>query len=138
MGNKDLSYINIIYDINKENEIKIFGTEFVKNNKNRCKMVIDNKEYTIKSKYNITKYNKNKLEIKLKGIDSVTNLSWMFYGCKSLSSISDISQWNTNNITDMQNMFTGCSSLKSLPDISKFDTNNVIDMKSMFFGCYSL
>ena len=36
MSEKDISEINIIYDINKENkeDINIFGEEFVKNNKN--------------------------------------------------------------------------------------------------------
>ena len=49
MGNKNESYINIIYDINKEKEeeINIFGYEFVENNKNKCKMIIDNKKYEI-------------------------------------------------------------------------------------------
>ena len=63
---KDISEISIIYDINKkdkyvdsdENNINIFGSEFVKNNKNICKMIIDNKEYEITEKYNIKKYNK--------------------------------------------------------------------------------
>ena len=47
MENESLSYINIIYDINKANNevIKIFGYDFVKNNKNKCKMIIDNNEY---------------------------------------------------------------------------------------------
>ena len=55
MENEDLSYINIIYDINKENEdeINIFGYNFVENNKNKCKMIIDNKDYYITNKYNI-------------------------------------------------------------------------------------
>ena len=47
MSIKGTSEINIIYDINKE-EINIFGSEFVKNNKNICKMEIDNKEYEIR------------------------------------------------------------------------------------------
>ena len=47
-------------------DINIFGKEFVENNKNICKMIIDNKEYEICEKYNIKNYNKNKLEIKLK------------------------------------------------------------------------
>ena len=53
--NEDLPYINIIYDINKEDgdEIKIFGSKFVKNYKNKCKMIIDNKKYEITSKYKI-------------------------------------------------------------------------------------
>ena len=48
----------------------------------------------------------------------------MFWGCLSLSSLPDISKWNTNKVYNMSNMFDGCSSLSSLPDISKWNTNN--------------
>ena len=94
MSEKDISEINIIYQINKENKeyIKIFGNKFVENNKNICKMIIDNKEYEICEKYNIKKYNKNKLEIKLKGINNINNMSNMFIHCSSLLSLSDISK----------------------------------------------
>jgi len=70
MENEELSCINIIYDIKQKNnkEISIFGYEFVKNNKNKCKMIIGNKEYEITNQYNIENYNNNKLNIKLKGI----------------------------------------------------------------------
>ena len=34
--------INIIYDIKQENIINIFGRRSVENNKNKCKMIIDN------------------------------------------------------------------------------------------------
>jgi len=49
MSKEDISIINIIYNINEEDRkykqnIKIFGSEFVKNNKNMCKMIIDNKD----------------------------------------------------------------------------------------------
>ena len=67
--------------------------------------------------------------------NNVTNLSWMFYGCSSLSYLPDISKWNTNNVNNMSGMFNGCSSLSSLPDISKWNTNNVTDMNDMFDGC---
>ena len=92
MVNKDITEINIIYDIDKrdkENEkdiIKIFGDDFVKNNKNKCKMIIENEEYELEGEYNIKDYKNNKLEIKLKGIDNITNMSCMFSGCSSLSS----------------------------------------------------
>ena len=49
----NLSEINIIYDINKKDEINIFGAEFVKSNKDKCKMIIDNKAYKLKEKYYI-------------------------------------------------------------------------------------
>ena len=62
----------------------------------------------------------------------------MFKGCSSLSSLPDISKWNTNNVTDMSGMLIRWSSLSSLPDISKWNTNNFIYMSYMFRGCLSL
>ena len=41
----------------------------------------------------------------------------MFYRCSSLTSLPDISKWNTNNVNDMSGMFSSCSSLTSFPDI---------------------
>ena len=96
-------------------------------------MIIDDGEDEIKEKYNTTNYNNNKLKIKLKVIDKVTNMNNMFYGCSSLSSLPDISKWNTNNVTNMSFMFYRCSSLLSLPDISKWNTNNVTNMRAMLF-----
>ena len=135
----EISEINIIYNIIRgKDNIRIFGYEFVKNNKNICKMIIDNKEYEISEEYNVKNYNENKIKIKLKGINNVTNMNEMFYECSSLSSLPDISKWNTNNVTDMSKMFSKCSSLSSLPDISKWNTNNVTNMKCLFSGCSSL
>ena len=52
--------INIIYDINEEeNYIRIFGSDFVENNRNICKMIIDNKEYEIAEYSNIKNYKNN-------------------------------------------------------------------------------
>jgi hypothetical protein len=86
MTNKYISEINIIYDIykknikiEKENTINIFGGEFVKNNKNICKMIIDDEEYEIIEKYNLKKFNKNKLKIKLKGIDNIISLNILIF-----------------------------------------------------------
>ena len=52
----------------------------------------------------------------------------MFYECSTLSSLPDISKWNTDKVTDMSYMFFGCSSLSCLPNISKWDTNNTTNM----------
>ena len=61
-------------------------------------------------------------------------MSCMFHGCSSLSSLPDISNWNTDNVTDISCMFYGCSSLSSLPDISKWNINNISDMSYIFGG----
>ena len=137
MNENYISEINIIYEI-KGKYINIFGSQFVTNNKNKCKMEIDNKEYEITDKYEVNKYSDEILSIKLKGLDKITNMSYMFCECSSLSSLSDVSKWNTNNVTDMSYMFNNCSSLLSLPDITKWNTNNVTDMSYMFFRCSSL
>jgi len=110
MSEKDISEINIIYDINNQNNIRIFGSNFLKNNKNKCKMIINNKEYKITNEYKVKSNDNSKLQIKLKEIDNVTNMSYMFSGCSSLSSLPDISKWNTNNVRNMSYMLSGFSS----------------------------
>ena len=135
----NIDEINIIYKA-KEKEIKLFDEDFVKNNKNNCRLIINGKEQDLKEKYTFGLFSTKKevLEIKLKGITNITNMSYMFYGCSSLSSLPDISKWNTSNVTDMSCMFDRCSSLSSLPDISKWNTSNVTNMSCMFYGCSSL
>ena len=106
MSEKNKSEINIIYEM--EN-IRIFGPNFVKNNENICEIIINNKEYKLSESYNVeNNINNNKLKIKFKGIDNVTNMCDIFYGCSSLSSLPDFSKWNTNNVTNMNGIFKGC------------------------------
>ena len=67
---------------------------------------------------------------------AVTNMGQMFYGCSSLTSLN-VSNFNTSAVTNMSEMFYGCSSLKSL-NLSNFNTSKVTNMNGMFFGCSSL
>jgi surface protein len=62
----------------------------------------------------------------------------MFFRCKSLISLPDISKWDTSNVEDMNEMFYKCKSLISLPDISNLNLSRVISMSHMFSGCNSL
>ena len=124
----------------EKKEIIIFGEEFVRNNKSNCIMIIDNKEHETARTLNIQNYDKDKdiIEIKLKGISKVTNMSYLFSGCSKLLSLSDISEWDTSNVINMSYMLNGCSKLSSLPDLLKWNTSNVIDMSYMFNGCSKL
>ena len=70
--------------------------------------------------------------------DNVIDMNSIFYNCSSLTSLPDISKWNTNNVIDMNNFFYFCSALLSLPEISKWNTSNVVNMGRMFYGCLSL
>lgn len=77
-------------------------------------------------------------EIDLLALDTsnVTDMGYMFSGCKSLEKI-DVSKLETSNVTSMMRMFNECSSLKSL-DVSNFHSERVINMFQMFNGCSSL
>ena len=115
----NIDEIKIIYKV-KDNEVRLFDEDFVKRNKNNCKLIIDGKEQELNEKYSFGWFSSKKdiLEIKLKGITNITNMSGMFYGCESLSSLPDISKWNTSNVTDMSYMFYECNESLKIP--SKF------------------
>ena len=69
--------------------------------------------------------------------DGLTSLSCWFYDCENLSSVDGLSNLCSDFVTDMSDMFNGCSSLTSL-DLSNLNTENVIDLSYMFCGCSSL
>ena len=133
--------IQIMYKINKfDTKIKLFGEKFVENNKYHCNIKYENKLFNLIEYLDISNNNnqKDKLEIKLIGINNIINASYMFDNCSSLLSIPNISKWNTNRVTDMSNMFYSCNSISSFPDISNWDTSNVTSIHSMFAHCSSI
>ena len=68
-----------IKDIEYSKDIRIFGDEFVKNNKYICKIIINKKEFELYSHLN-NNLNDAIIEIKLKGINKINNISNMFKG----------------------------------------------------------
>ena len=132
--------IIIQYKVSKNDKaLKLFGKEFVENNKQNCIIKFDEKEMTIREEYLIPKElrNINILKIKLKG-ENITNMSYMFHSCKSLLSLSNDSKLDTSKVTDMSYMFFDCNNLSSLSCISNWKTSNVTKMNYMFYGCVGL
>jgi len=74
----------------------------------------------------------------MKGVktNKVTNMSNMFYNCQSLKEV-DLGDLKTDKVTNMSNMFYNCTGLKSL-DVSGFNTRKVTDMSNMFASCSAL
>lgn len=66
----------------------------------------------------------------------VTNMSGMFEGCCSLTSI-DVSLFKTSNVNNMSRMFYGCDHLTSL-DLSRFTLASNLYSANMLYGCSSL
>ena len=78
----NIDEIKIIYKV-KNKEVKLFGEGFVERNKKNCKLIIDGKEQELKEKYSFGWFSSKKdvLEIKLKRITNITNMSYMFSEC---------------------------------------------------------
>ena len=97
-------------DSNKKDEekIKIFGDCFVETNIYKCKILYNDIEYELNENFlDIDEgYElKSPIKFKLKGINNITDISWIFDECNLFSSLPDISNWNTSNVTDIRGMF---------------------------------
>ena len=85
-----------------KNKTRIFGSEFIKNNKDKFRIIYDNIIYNPEEYFeDIIKIYNNKDLIKLKiiGIDNIFNFSSMFAGCSSLKAFSPIKY--LNNLEDI-------------------------------------
>ena len=88
-----MNEINIIYNIKDKGEIKLFGEEFVKNNKKNCYLLINNKKKELCEYYKLEEEREN-LKIKLIENKIINNMSYTFSECKSLLSLPDIKMEN--------------------------------------------
>lgn len=80
--------------------------------------------------------NTQKVEFKNFDTAAVTNMSYMFSSCRSLTSL-DLSNFNTSAVTNMSSMFGSCFSLTTL-DLTNFNTAAVTNTTVMFGSCYGL
>ena len=72
------------------NNLNILGKDFVKNNINKGKLIIENKKYYLKEYIKLNNYNFKKSEIKIDILLSqdICNISYMFNNIESLSEFS--------------------------------------------------
>ena len=72
---------------------------------------------------------------------SVTDMSYMFSGCKGLTELvfdNSLPLWGTNQVTTFSNMFGECTNLKKLVLTRFSSTSKVTSMYCMFYKCSSL
>lgn len=62
----------------------------------------------------------------------------MFENCILLTSLPDISIWNTSNFKNMKSMFMNCKSLTHFPDISKWRIGMDTNIDDLFEGNFLL
>ena len=132
---KEFKRIDLIYLANENNYYNIFGEEFIKNNKDNIKLIINGEKSKLLSKYNL-KQGKNIISILIK--NKLTNLSNMFKNCDSLINIGELKNLNVVEVTDFSSMFSNCSSLSDIIALKRWNVSKGINFSGMFNKCTKL
>ena len=102
--------INYQIESQKGSYIRIFGDKFVENNKNNCKIIYKEETRDICTHLDLEdEKDADTFDIKLIGVNNITNFSYMFYECENLLLLLDIEHIKTINIIDMSYMFYNCT-----------------------------
>ena len=137
-----LDTIDIIYCVSNEKRIRLFGEEFYVRYRrnNACRIIYNGIEYRLMEFFDISKINihNNNLRIKLKGINVMTDLSYMFRKVNNLLDVPNISRIDTSKVKNMKVMFEGCKKLVELKGINRWNVGNVVSMEGMFYQCFKL
>ena len=105
------------------NELRILGKEFVKNNGNKGKLIINNKKYNLLEFNPINNFNADKLKINMVSSQNIFNRSYMFMKCKSLIELSIYVSYKDIE-TDSNNIFI---------EPEYFYLNNILLMELILF-----
>ena len=132
--------LTFVYKVKSEyNYVKIFNEEFVKNNKDKCKLIVNNFEIELQSQLDINKYYSKppeKIIIKLKNVNSIKSMKNAFRDT-DLITAPDLSKFNTSKIESFEGTFRNCHRLENLPQLD-WDVRNVKSTRDMFRGCTNL
>ena len=147
--NEDSTMLTFYYDEKKEERIGMSVGPFTSDTgrgwhsarKTITQVVFDDSfaDYTGLTSTNLWFYNLSALTT-ITGVsnvntENVTTFRSMFSGCSSLTAL-DLTGWNTSSVANMAFMFEGCSGLTSL--VVPFNTFSVTAMDNMFLGCNGL
>ena len=130
-NNQDSVTFELEYKATNESKIKLFGSKFVNKNKDKCKIIYNEKEYDLMEYFEFdNNYNHNdsfKIQLRINN-NNITDISHIFFQCKELLSISDLLVDNYN-ITDINELFDGNNFNNSS---EKSNNSNEIDKSETF------
>ena len=132
--NEKVRIINSFENFKREKGLKDEEDDYkYKNEKEikKCKIFINGKINPFSYYHTFDK--EGKYQIKYSFSEYLTNASFLFSGCNSLTTV-DLSNFNTQNVTNMSCMFVCCNSLTNL-NLLNFNTQNVNDMNQIFSHC---
>ena len=76
-----------LYNEKGSDNIRILGKDFVKNNKNKGKLIINNKKYKLKEFININEIKNDIIKINIILSKELSNISHLFHNCAKLKEI---------------------------------------------------
>ena len=114
---------------------QIFGEDFVNNNKDNIKLIINGQESPLVEKYEL-KEGINTIQMII--LNKLTNVECMFMGCTSLINIDDLKYLDTKEIENFYGMFSICLSLSNINALENWNVSHGNDFKYMFAFCKSL
>jgi surface protein len=139
-----------------EDKIKIFGSIFVKNNRNKCKIIFNNKKYELQEELDINDLDIDVFSIIIVGVNNISDFSYMFHECDNLIKIEILNDDDIDDILD-DNIYSAnenmedlipvinnhniindivCGiSIKDSSESFKEKKGNIINMSKMFYGC---
>ncbi len=103
---QDFLIFQLEYKATIKSKIRLFSDYFVKTNRDKSKIIYNEKEYEIAEYFEIDNNlnNDNIIKILLKINNNITDISNMFNGCETLLSFRDISNLNDcNNVNKSLN-----------------------------------
>ena len=78
-NSQDSFTFELEYKATNYNQIKLFHSEFVKRNKDKCKIIYNEKEYDLMEYFKFdNNYNHNSNKIQLRINNNITDISYMF------------------------------------------------------------
>ena len=134
---KSRNIITLIYNkhTNDEDANRICDSEFLKNNKENIKLIINGNKSPLISEYQLKEGN-NTIQLIIN--NPLTNLHGMFSRAKSLAKIDELKYLNTQYVKDFSYMFWDCSSLSDIKALENWNVSNGKNFTCMFSGCKSL
>ena len=115
------------YKATNERKIKLFGKYFVKENKDKCKIIYNKKENKLTEYLDIVNNDNNKIKIQLIINNNITIISYMFQNCQELLSFRYIS--NLNDCSNVNKSFNESDSdnyIDELIDLKEDEENENI------------
>ena len=104
-NNKEENEIKLIYRAQKEGNYKLFGNNFLKNNKYNIEVKVNECKFDLKDAY---KLDQGDNIVIMNIINPINDFSYMFNECSLLTDISSLEKLNVSNCKNFSYMFYGC------------------------------